>query len=210
MNSAIEDTKTQRKWDKLAPRFDVMAGRGAERRWGPDKSRLYNNMNGNILFLALGTGLDITFFPQGKTITAIDISPKMLEQAQGRIDQYNAEGGELTAHLMDVHNMAFEEQSFDQIFTSCTFCSVPRPIDALASLRRVLKPGGKLFMFEHTGSQIYPLKPMMKLMSLLTEQFGPAMDRPTTFNVASAGFHIESVENIFLDVVKVIKAHNPT
>ena len=39
-------------------------------------------MRGKILFLALGTGLDIAAFPPGQDITAIDISPKMLEQAK--------------------------------------------------------------------------------------------------------------------------------
>ncbi len=200
------DTETQAKWDKAAPTFDIMAGGGAEKRWRPFKEALFNHMEGKILFLALGTGLDIETFPSGKTITAIDISPKMLEEAQARIASYD---GEIIARVMDVHELEFEDDSFDQVFTSCTFCSVPNPVEGLRSLRRVLKPGGELFMFEHTGSRYYPFKIMMDLMTQLTRMIGPDMNRTTVDNVAAAGFQLKEVNNLFLDVVKTIKATNP-
>ena len=166
------DTHTQRKWDKAAPNFDMMAGKGAEKRWRPAKEALFANMEGRILFLALGTGLDIETFPSGKTISAIDISPKMLEVAQPRIAAYD---GEINAQVMDVHDLDFEDDSFDQIYTSCTFCSVPNPVDGLKSLRRVLKPGGELMMFEHTGSKLYPFRFMMDLMTQVSRRMGPDM-----------------------------------
>jgi len=200
------DRRTQAKWDKAAPNFDLMAGRGAENRWRPFKKDLFSHMDGNILFLALGTGLDIEAFPPGKMITGIDISPKMLEQAQQRIAAYD---GVLEARVMDVHDLEFEDASFDQIFTSCTFCSVPDPIGGLRALRRVLKPGGHLYMFEHTGSKYYPFKIMMDLMTQLTRRIGPEMNRATEANVRAAGYQVQEVNNLFLDVVKTIKAVNP-
>jgi len=202
----MTDNETQKKWDRAAPRFDLMASKGPEKRWLPDKEGLFANMHGNILFLALGTGLDIPAFPSGRTIHAIDISPRMLEQAQARIAAYQ---GSLTAQVMDVHELDFADEQFDQVFTSCTFCSVPNPVEGLKSLLRVLKPGGELYMFEHTGSRIFPINLMMKIMTKLTEKIGPSMDRQTTDNVHTAGFEILEVENIFLDVVKIIKARKP-
>jgi ubiquinone/menaquinone biosynthesis C-methylase UbiE len=203
----MPDLATQAKWDRLAPRFDTMAAKGAEERWAPFKTRLFSNMDGKILFLALGTGLDIPFFPRGKDITAIDISPKMLEEAKDRVAAYD---GRLTAEVMDVHEMTYPPESFDQVYTSCTFCSVPNPVEGLKALHRVLKPGGKLFMFEHTGSRWYPFRPMMDLMTLLTRRIGPDMNRTTVANVRAAGFRITEVDNIFLDVVKTIKAVKPS
>lgn len=200
------DTRTQAKWDKAAPNFDLMAGRGAENRWQPFKRELFSNMDGRILFLALGTGLDIPTWPGGKDITAIDISPRMLEMAQPRIAAYD---GQLDAQVMDVHEMSFADDSFDQVFTSCTFCSVPSPIEGLQQLRRVLKPGGDLFMFEHTGSKYYPFKIMMDLMTRLFSHLGPDMNRTTVANVEAAGFRLREVNNLFLDVVKTIHAVNP-
>ncbi len=200
------DLKTQAKWDKAAPNFDLMAGRGAETRWRPFKQALFDNMAGDVLFLALGTGLDIETFPRGKTITAIDISPAMLAQARPRIEAYD---GRIDARVMDVHDLEFEDDQFDQVFTSCTFCSVPDPVGGLRALRRVLKPGGELFMFEHTGSRYYPFKIMMDLMTRLTSRFGPDMNRDTVANVRLAGFQLREVDNLFLDVVKTIRAVNP-
>ena len=199
------DQVTQAKWDKAAPTFDLMAGNGAEKRWAPMKKAFFSQMqpNSNILFLALGTGLDLEAFPPGLNIEAIDISPQMIEQAQPRINAYT---GCINAQVMDVHDMDFPDNHFDQIFTSCTFCSVPRPIEGLESLKRVLKPGGDLHMFEHTGSQYYPFKIMMNLMTLASEKVGPAMNRKTIENVKAAGFQLQKVENIFLDVVKTIYA----
>jgi ubiquinone/menaquinone biosynthesis C-methylase UbiE len=203
MTSQITDFATQRKWDKAAPNFDLMAGRGAEKRWAPFKRELYANMQGEILFLALGTGLDIAMFPPGKTITAIDISPQMLKIAAPRAEAYQ---GELRPYLMDVHDMDFPDNHFDQVFTSCTFCSVPNPVAGLEQLERVLKPGGDIYMFEHTGSRLYPIRPMMQLMSLLTQRVGPSMSRETVENVRKAGFQLLEVNNLFLDVVKTIHA----
>jgi ubiquinone/menaquinone biosynthesis C-methylase UbiE len=202
----MADLVTRQKWDKAAPSFDLMAGGGAEVRWRPVKERLFGNMDGRILFMAIGTGLDIAAFPPGKDITAIDISPKMLEQAKDRIAAYD---GKIDAQVMDVHEMPFAPDSFDQIYTSCTFCSVPDPVNGLKALYRVLKPGGKLFMFEHTGSRWYPFRYMMNAMTLLSQRLGPSMNRKTVANVRAAGFRLTEVNNVFLDVVKTIKAVKP-
>jgi len=202
------DVLTQGKWDRAAANFDLMAGYGPEKRWEPFKRDFFSRMGeGRILFLAVGTGLDIPFFPGGRALTGIDISPKMLEVAKPRIDAYS---GSIDTQVMDVHEMSFEDASFDQVFTSCTFCSVPRPIEGLGQLRRVLKPGGELHMFEHTGSRYYPFRLMMNLMTPLSRRVGPEMNRPTVENVTAAGFELDAVEHVFLDVVKTIHARRPT
>lgn len=198
------DQVTKAKWDKAAPNFDVMGGYGPEKRWGPYKRELFSQMgDGRILFLAVGTGLDIPFFPSRRNLVGIDISDKMLEVAKRRLDAYD---GEIETHVMDVHEMPFDDGSFDQVFTSCTFCSVPTPVKGLEQLRRVLRPGGDLYMFEHTGSRYYPFRWMMNLMTPLSRLVGPDMNRDTVGNVAAAGFELRKVEHIYLDVVKTIHA----
>lgn len=204
--SDIQDLITQAKWDKLAANFDVMAGLGAEKRWAEDKTNLFAAMDGKILFLALGTGLDIPHFPTGKTIETIDISPNMIEQAQPRLATYQ---GQINAQVMDVHALDFPDNYFDQVYTSCTFCSVPDPVKGLKSLARVLKPGGELRMFEHTGSRFFPINMMMHFMTQLTRKFGPDMNRTTVANVRAAGFEVLEVKPVYLDVVKCIIAKNP-
>lgn len=199
------DTVTRDKWDRASRTFDLMSAYGPEWRWRPAKLRLFERMrpDAKILFLALGTGLDISCFPPGRDITAIDISPKMVELAKDRVANYD---GNMTAQVMDVHAMTFPEDSFDQVFTSCTFCSVPNPVAGLIALHQVLKPGGELHMFEHTGSRLFPFSVMMKLMSPLASRFGPELDRDTVTNVRAAGFRVTEVNHVFLDTVKTIHA----
>ncbi|HJN50790.1 MAG: class I SAM-dependent methyltransferase [Pseudomonadales bacterium] len=201
----MPDDVTREKWDRAAPNFDLMSAKGPEKRWAPWKQDLFSSMDGHILFMALGTGLDIAAFPPNRDITAIDISPKMIEQAQDRVDAYD---GEIKVHAMDVHELTFDDAEFDQVFTSCTFCSVPNPIEGLKSLRRVMKPDGELHMFEHTGSRCFPFNLMMEVMTPLTRKLGPEMNRKTVDNVTAAGFTVTEVNHIFLDIVKTIKATN--
>ncbi|MBC8269367.1 MAG: class I SAM-dependent methyltransferase [Rhodospirillaceae bacterium] len=202
----MADSKTQAKWDAAAASFDLMGGFGPEKRWKARKEEFFSSMGGKILFLAVGTGLDIQCFPAGKDITGIDISPKMLEKAMPRVEHYP---GQMTARLMDVHDMDFEDNAFDQVFTSCTFCSVPDPVKGLAGLRRVLKPGGTLKMFEHTGSTCFPFSVMLDLVNPLCRHLGPDINRDTVANVRAAGFEVGKVTNVYLDVVKFIEAVAP-
>ena len=203
----MADLATRDKWNKAAATLDLMSGRGEMERWLPFKSRLFGHMEpGKILFASLGTGLDVSAFPPGMTITAIDISPEMLKRAQPRIDAYP---GEIQPELTDIHDMPYPDGHFDQVFTSCTFCSVPEPVAALKALNRVLKPGGRLYMFEHTGSRYFPFKYMLDMMTAISRKIGPEMNRNTVANAKAAGFEVTEVNNLFLDIVKTIKAIKP-
>ena len=114
--------------------------------------------------------------------------------------------GTIELHEMDVCELNFPDAAFDTVLTVCTFCSVPKPVVGLRELSRVLKPDGQLLMFEHVRSGIGPLGILMDLMTPITAQFGPALNRDTVGNVQKAGFHLRRVENIYLDVVKTIEA----
>ncbi len=196
------DLVTRNKWDVCAAKYDLFA-RGPEIRWADYKRTFFAPMQDKVLFLAAGTGLDFQFFPPNQDLVAIDISPKMLEKAAPRARQYN---GTIDLQEMDVHDLTFPDDSFDQVFTVCTFCSVPNPVHGLEQLRRVLKPGGRLRMFEHTGSRWFPFSLLLNLMTPMTRLRGPEVNRPTVENVARAGFTIQRVNNLYLDVVKTIQA----
>jgi ubiquinone/menaquinone biosynthesis C-methylase UbiE len=200
------DLITKHKWDRAAASFDIMNSYGPEKRWGPWKQEFFAPMQGKVLFLAVGTGLDIHFFPPDRDIVGIDISAKMLEKAQDRAARYP---GRLELREADVHDLSFPDGTFDQVFTSCTFCSVPDPVRGLTTLKRVLKPGGELRMFEHTGSRYFPFNLMLNLMTPLSRRVGPEMNRNTVGNVQRAGFIVKQVKHVFLDVVKTIYAVAP-
>ena len=201
------DLANQKKWDRAARSYDFMQGFGPDKRWAPFKQEMFSHMRGRILFLALGTGLDIQFFPPGQDIAAIDISAKMIAKAKERVSAYE---GDLKTMQMDVHQLEFDDAVFDQVYTSCTFCSVPEPIKGLQSLKRVMKPGGELRMFEHTGSAYFPFKQMFDIMNPFSSRAGPNVNRPTVANVETAGFEIVGVQHVYLDVVKIIHAVKPS
>ena len=49
------EASTRRKWDFSSSFYDLLAW-GPERRWAPAKRRLFANMQGKVLFVAVGTG----------------------------------------------------------------------------------------------------------------------------------------------------------
>jgi ubiquinone/menaquinone biosynthesis C-methylase UbiE len=196
------DRRTQRKWDEASRNYDLFAF-ADDRRLGPDKRRLFAKISGATLMVAAGTGNDFKFFPPGLRVIAIDISPKMLEQAKKKTADY---AGTIDLREMDVCNLDFADASFDTAVTVCTFCSVPRPVAGLREIRRVLKPGGQLLMFEHVRSAIGPLGIMMDLITPIVSRFGPDLNRDTVGNVQKAGFRVRAVENVYLDIVKMIDA----
>ena len=199
------DTSTQKKWNFSAVFYDLLAW-GAEQRWVPRKREFFSSMHGKVLFVAVGTGQDIPFFPPGRDIIGIDISPRMLAKARERAARYP---GLLELRVMDIHALEFPDHSFDQVVTSCTLCSVPDPVAALIALRRVLKPGGELYMFEHTGSRVFPFNRMLDVMTPIWKPIGPEMNRDAVANVEKAGFKMQQVSNVYLDVVKTIIASAP-
>jgi ubiquinone/menaquinone biosynthesis C-methylase UbiE len=196
------DTETRHKWDSASRTLDLFAF-AEDRRLGPHKQRLFSKMHGATLMVAAGTGNDFKFFPSGMNVVAIDISLKMLERAARKARDCSAA---IELREMDVCDLAFPDATFDTVATACTFCSVPRPVVGLRELRRVLKPGGQLLMFEHVRSAIGPLGVLMDLMTPLFRRIGPELNRDTVGNVQKAGFRLRRVENVYLDVVKIIEA----
>lgn len=199
------DLLCQAKWERISHTYDWMTW-ADDRRFGPAKQRLFSGMQGRCLMVAAGTGCDFRYFPSGLTVTAIEISPGMLERAQRLAVQYD---GQLQLELADVQELPYTEATFDTVATSCTFCSVPDPLRGLRELFRCLKPGGRLLMFEHVRSRIGPIAILQDCMSVVARHFGPAMNRDTVANVVRAGFELCRETNVYLDVVKTIEARRP-
>ena len=196
------DKDAQRKWDAASRTLDFFSF-AEDHRIGPHKRRLFTKMRGATLMVAAGTGNDFKFFPPNMHVVAIDISPKMLERAARKARAYS---GSIELREMDVCDLEFPDSTFDTIATAFTFCSVPKPVAGLRELRRVLKPDGQLIMIEHVRSAIGPLGIFMDIMTPLTSRVGPSLNRDTVGNVQKAGFRLRRVENVYLDVVKIIEA----
>ena len=188
-------------WDLRARLYNVCEA--SELRRGPHKNDLFRDMVGRVLFVALGTGVDIRRFPPGRRVVAIDISEEMLRRAKPRQKHY---AGELHFVRADALHLCFRDETFDTIATSCTLCSVPDPLRALRELRRVLRIDGRLLMFEHVRSRNPILGATLDLMTLCTRLGGTAMNRDTLAAAVAAGFRITRIESVYLDIVLAVHA----
>jgi len=180
---------------------------GEDLRQRDDKRQLYRHAQGRTLFVAVGTGNDIAYLPPDLDVVGLDISPRMLERARPHAERYQ---GRFDLRLMDVQELDYADDSFDTVVTACTFCSVPDPVRGLRQLRRVLKPGGRLLMFEHVRSEVPMVGLMLDAMTYVSRLLGPDLNRDTSRNVRRAGFRILRERNVYFDIVRTIEATKPT
>jgi ubiquinone/menaquinone biosynthesis C-methylase UbiE len=195
-------TSLERKWNRASRVYDRQT-RADELRFGSAKQRLFSQMAGRCLMMATGTGHDFHHFPPGLEVVAIDISAGMLDRARERAREY---GDTLALARMDARALAFPDATFDTVVTVCTFCSVPDPVRGLRELRRVIRAGGRLLLFEHVRSRWTPIAVLQDLLTPLSRAFGPDFNRDTATHVERAGFRILREENVYLDVVKAFEA----
>lgn len=191
-------------WDLRAKFYDLCEGSALRR--GRAKTELFRDMTGRVLFVGVGTGVDIPHFPPGLEIVAVDNNKEMLRRAELRRAKYL---GDLRLSEDDAMNLSFPDASFDTVATSCTFCSVPDPVRALRELHRVLCPGGRLLMFEHVRSRAAILGVTLDLMTLWTRRFGTEMNRDTVASVRESGFQITSIKSVYLDIILAIRGEKP-
>jgi len=95
------------------------------------------------LEVAAGTGLITTAIaPLVSELVATDYAEAMVKQLEARVR--DAGLSNVTCEQADLYELRFEDSTFDAVFAANVIHLVPELDRALASLRRVLKPGGLL------------------------------------------------------------------
>lgn len=167
------------------------------------RAEILGQAYGRVLEVGVGTGKNIKYYPEGLDMTSIDFSENMMEKAK---DKAKALKKDVQINKMDVQDLEFKSESFDFVFTTYVFCSVPDPVRGLEEIRRVLKPGGKLVMLEHVRSKKRPLGWLMdRLNPLVVRMIGANINRNTVRNIEKAGFKNIQVENRVGDIIKFIR-----
>lgn len=195
----------RKRYDRLAPFYDLLEAPVERFRFSSWRKRLKNRVIGKRgLEAGVGTGKNFRHYPSNVHITAIDVSPRMLDRAEKRAQTL---GIDVDLRQMDVQELQFRDQSFDTVFATFVFCSVPDPVLGLRELRRVCKTGGRLLLLEHMrpenqffGTLFDALNPLIVRMS------GANINRKTIDNINSAGWTIETVMNLSSDIVRWIEA----
>jgi len=200
-----ETARTQARYQRIARLYDGMEA-VSERRYRPWRARLWSMVRGpKVLEIGVGTGKNMPFYPEGLDITAIDLTPGMLDRARNRAAELDID---VDLRLGDAQSLDFPNGLFDEIVETFVFCSVPDPMLGLQELTRVLKPGGRLFMLEHMRAANPTLGLLMDAINpVLVRITGANINRRTVDNISRSGLQIEQVEELGMgDIFKLIVA----
>jgi ubiquinone/menaquinone biosynthesis C-methylase UbiE len=197
MNKDTE--KTKKRYNRVSRFYDLFEGleKSKMTQW---RMALWKEAKGKILEVGVGTGRNISYYPDGAEVTAIDFSKKMLERARKRASDL---GRKVDFRLMDVQELAFDDGVFDTVITSCVFCSVPDPVKGLKEIRRVCKKNGKILMLEHVRSKKPIIGGFMDFLNpIVVRLVGANINRDTVKNLQWAGLKVEVEKDLLLDIVK--------
>ena len=92
----------------------------------------------------------------GAHFTCVDVSARSLEAARARAHAASLEN--VTFQQADLFDLPFPEERFDHVFVCFVLEHLRRPLEALATLRSRLKPGGTLTVIEgdHGSTFFHP------------------------------------------------------
>jgi len=183
-------------FDSVASRYDIMndlMSAGLHRLWKRYTINRAAVKPGNVVLdLAGGTGdLALEFSrkvgKQGQVVLA-DINAAMLEQGRRRLIDAGVSGN-VTIAQVDAQSLPFESGTFDCITMAFGLRNVTDKDAALASMFRVLKPGGKAMILEFSE----PNKAIKPAYDVYSFKVLPAIGKLVTNDPDSYQYLAESI-----------------
>jgi len=177
-----------RNYDRLVAAFEEQIGpkyRGA----------LLADLQGAVLEIGVGTGANFPYYRPTHITRLVGIEPDfyMLEQAQAKKAALRLDIKLLEA---SAEQLPFPDNAFDALVTTLVLCTVPNPALALTEMRRVLKPGGRLYFLEHVGSHNPVGRTFQTILNPLWGLLagGCSLTRDTSSLIEQNGFKFERIE----------------
>jgi ubiquinone/menaquinone biosynthesis C-methylase UbiE len=162
-----------------------------------EREKCLAEVKGNVLEVGFGTGHNLPFYPQQvKKVVGVDPSGTSARLAKQRIERAS-----FPVELLEVpgEQIAAPDASFDSVVCTLSLCTISDPTAALAQMRRVLKPDGRLFFLEHGQSNDPEVRRWQdRLNPLQNLVFGGCnLNRPIDRLIADAGFAFDRLDRYY-------------
>lgn len=193
-----------RYWDRKSATYDAEMSIWDRRLFGDSREWACGQASGEVLEVAVGTGLNLAWYPEGVTLTGLDLSSGMLELARERA---RALGREVTLREGNAHELPFEGASFDTVVCTFGLCAIPDPAAAVGEMARVLRPGGRLILVDHVAGSSFLVRAAQWLVELASVPLaGEHFRRRPLKLVEALGLLVERRERFKLGLVERLVA----
>jgi ubiquinone/menaquinone biosynthesis C-methylase UbiE len=177
----------------IIPRFTHLAMR--QKQLLPFRQRVIGAAEGRVLEIGIGSGLNLPLYGAAVTsVIGLEPSSELLNMARPR-----AEGAAAPITLLDAsaETIPLDSGSVDTVVTTWTLCTIPIPAQALAEMRRVLRPGGALLFVEHGRAPEPGVARWQDRLDPLWSRLagGCHLNRKMDDLISGSGFRIDALEN---------------
>ena len=174
------------------------------------RAELLKQATGDVLEVGAGTGANLPLYPRSvQRLVLAEPDPHVRERLGRRLALCPVADVEVCAASVDA--LPFAARAFDTVVCTLVLCSVPDLPRAVAIVRRVLRPGGRLLYLEHVAADDCPdrLGWQRRLEPLWMRVSGNChLTRRTSEAIREGGFHIE--EEIRESVRKALPILRPS
>lgn len=183
-------------YDKMAKAYDWTFGPTLHPGRLTAIQRMGIRAGDRVLEVGVGTGINLGLYPKDCTVTGIDFSEQMLEQARERIARKNIQNARLLQ--MDAADLKFADNSFDIVYAPYVISVVPDPVKVAREMRRVCRPGGRVIILNHFLSPNPLMSRIERLISPATVHIGFKSDLDLPAFLAQAELEPVSIEKVNL------------
>ena len=159
---------------------------------GTIRSRLLQEVSGEVLEIGAGTGRNLAHYPDSLVaLTLTEPDPSMLRRLGIAAGAASRPAKVLRAPAED---LPFDDGSFDTVVSTLVLCGVSDQPRAVREIRRVLRPGGRLLLIEHVRAASPELARRQDRVNWLNRLVaGCDCNRPTLDTLQRAGFEVDVV-----------------